>query len=351
MENQENKVITKDDIGKVITEDKLNKIIEQAEAVQTVTEEELKQLIALGHKFDLIIESNAKRNIAPVPNLDAETNLDKTHNEEHIIKDIEDQIRNKMFASKEELKERLIELRYKGKVSLTNAKINELLNLYDNLYKGESPLDMTSYKQVETENSDLIVATEKDRILNTIDLSSEFEDEFKQTQNEIIANSQSGQANADEVFESMAKHQKEEVTLMPIMEAISKDDIDTEILNKIKFFITNSHVSPYAINVDISSGIFYDKETSQVYEVRKNKDTGTYEIYTENKKEDSLEETEENSKELEEISNKNRLNRPKARVRTKPSRMDSAAFTKLGFLIINIITFSLLITMAILLKK
>ena len=74
-------------------------------------------------------------------------------------------------------------------------------------------------------------------------------------------------------------------------------------------------------------------------------------VYTENKKEDSLEETAENSKELEEISNKNRLNRPKARVRTKPSRMDSAAFTKLGFLIINIITFSLLITMAILLKK
>lgn len=295
-----------------------------------------------------------------------EVNQTRSVNDEIIIRSLEYQIRNNQFSSKEALMNHLIDLKNKGvsQETLTNEKIQEFLNLYDSLNKKEEmPLDMQKHSSVGLENQDLIVSKETDQVLKTLEGTSSFADEFRQIQNEITASSPDGLANANAVFEHMANHQKEEITLISVIDAISRDDIDSEMLNKIRFFITNKYVNPYSFQVNIENGIFYNIETDEVYEVRINQNTNQYEIHRGNElvygsnAKQSLEEADEpqleSDKDQEEMAYESRLHKPKVRARIleKPRYYDNAAFTNVSFLVINIITFALLITMILLLNK
>lgn len=281
-------------------------------------------------------------------------------NEEIKIRSLEAQIRNGEFPDKEKLVIYIANLRNRGLLQISNEQTEELLNLYDSLHKVEDvPLDMQNYVSIGLENQDLIVAKETDRVLQTLNGPSSFANEFQQTQNEITANTQDGLANADTVFNHIANNQKVEISLIPVTEAISRDDIDVEVLNKIKFFITNAYVNPYVFRVDITKGVFYNIETSEVYEVRKNENTNQYEIYrgsemvygqsTMPSEEPGL----EHDTDEEQMSYEDRRNKPKVRARIKeePRHLGNAAFTKVGLLIINIITFALLTAMIVLLNK
>ena len=63
-------------------------------------------------------------------------------------------------------------------------KMRELLDLYDSMQsKEKTPLDMKNYASVDLENQDLIVSKEADRVLTTLKGTSEFNNEFTQTQN------------------------------------------------------------------------------------------------------------------------------------------------------------------------
>lgn len=290
--------------------------------------------------------------------------MDKEQNvmtyEQVTVNDLESQIKNNQFNSKDQLVEYLVNLRNKGLSQLDNQQMQELLNLFDSLHKKEdTPLDMQNYSSVGLENQDLITSKENDRVLKTLQGTSAFSDEFRQTQNEIIANNQDGMVNADTVFEHMATHEKEEMSLISLTEAISRDDIQIEVLNKIKFFITNSYVNPYSFKVDLASGIFYNVETDEVYEVRKNVDTNQYEIYRGSEKvygNNTAENEQEvtNDMDPEKMAYESTLNKPMVRVRKPEDHRrytGNAAFTKVGLLVINIITFALLITMIVLLNK
>lgn len=280
-------------------------------------------------------------------------------NRDHeIINNLEQRIKNNQFKSKDELFEEMVMLRNRGMgASLDNKKMRELLNLFDSMKATEEmPLDMQNYTSVGLENKDLIVSKTDGRILTTLEGTSAFSNEFMQKQNEILANSKDGMVNADAAFESMANHQKEESSLIPLTEAPLRDNIDLDILRKISFFMSNSYLDPNVFKIDIENGIFYNIETSEVYEVRENKDTNKYEIYKGNERfygSNSISNNEpslEGEKNQEEMSYEERLNKPKVRIRKKEDS-PYMGFTKLSFLIINVITFGLLITMAILLYK
>ena len=158
------------------------------------------------------------------------------------------------------------------------------------------------------------------------------------------------------------------------------DNRKSSNINKIKFFITNSKINPYVFKVDIERGIFYNTETTDVLEIRKNPDTMQYEIFKgsektfgekeeiteevqlEEEKTEERKEYESNEEELENEEEYNKLleneeekvlNKPKVRVLKKPDKpsMGNAAFTKVGFLVINILTFILFTAMIILLNK
>jgi len=278
--------------------------------------------------------------------------------ERKIIDDLEQRIKNNQFESKEELFREITNLKNKGLIShLDNEKIKLLLDLYDSIHK-EPSLDMKTYSNVELENQNLIVSQENDKVLNTLNGSSEFVDEFKQIQNEIAAKSNDGLTNANEVFEHMANYQKEEMTLIPLMEVIEKPkgNIDKEILIKIRYFVSNTYVNPYIYKVNVDTGIFYNIETNEIYEVRKNEETNTYEVYkggekiygtNSEEKEETVVEKDINEEKMAYESTKDKH---KVRKLAKPN-MNNAAFTKIGFLLINILTFAALITMMLLLNK
>lgn len=281
-----------------------------------------------------------------------ELNSSSLTNSETIILRIENQIRNNHFNSKEQLSKYLVDLKNSGlyQTELSNEKIEELLNLYDSLNKkSDIPLNMKQYTGISLDNQDLIISKETDQVLKTLENSSTLDHEFKQTQNEITANSSNGLANANTVFKHMANHEKEEISLLSLEEAIKRNNIDMELLNKIKFFITSININPSVFRVDIESGIFYNIETDEVYEVRKNSISNQYEIY----KGQELVYGKLSQDDNKNLENNSRQYQPKVRklIKPKSSSYNSAAFTKIGFLIINIITFTILILMIILLNK
>lgn len=264
------------------------------------------------------------------------------------VEELEKQIRNNHFKSKEELFERLVELRENGMIDvIDNKKMRELLDLYDMIHqKTTSPIDTQNFSSMSIENNNLIISKETDRVLLTQKDQSSFEEEFKQAQNELSIQSQSGIANASLAFEQMA-NQKVEMVLLTINEAILRDDISLEILNKIRFMITSGYVNPNQIRIDMSKGVFYDIETSSIYEIKYNSETQEYEIYKNNE----LDYTESGLREEQEKEQER--NKPKVRVLKKenPPYLNNAAFTKISFLVLNIISIALLVTMAILLNK
>lgn len=275
---------------------------------------------------------------------------------------LESRIRNNEFKDKEILIKEITELRKNGS-QLSNTAVEELLRLYDSLHKSdELPLDMQNYKSVGLENQNLIVSTERDKILKTNGNTSAMSEEFKQNQNEIVANNQDGIATSDDVFKRMETTQKEEVTLIPLSESINYNNISTEVLSKIKFFITNQYINPYSYKVNLENGIFYNVETDETLEIRKDTQTGKYHIYRgseivyENneqtvQQENDVVDIDNIERDEEEMAYESRLNKPKVRTLQKPTYPNNAAFTKISFLVINVLTFALLITMIILLNK
>lgn len=281
-----------------------------------------------------------------------ELNSSSLTNSETIILRIENQIRNNYFNNKEQLIKYLVDLKNNElyQTELSNELIEELLNLYDSLNKkSDIPLDIKQYTGINLDNQDLIISKETTQVLKTLENSSTLDHEFKQTQNEITANSSSGLANANTVFKHMSNHEKEEISLISLDDAITRNNINMEILNKIKFFVTHINMNLNVFKVDIESGIFYNIETNEVYEVRKNSITNQYEIY---KGQELVygKLYQDDNKNLEKDS---RQYQPKVRklIKPKSSTYNNAAFTKMGFLIINIITFTLLILMIIFLNK
>lgn len=269
-------------------------------------------------------------------------------NNDITIEDLERQIKSDYFKSKEDLFEKLVELRNNGMINeIDNRKMRELLDLYDNIrQKTESPIDTQNYSSVSIENKNLIISQQNDRVLQTEKDSKAIEEEFKQEQNEMSIQSQNGLVNADSAFNNMT-NKKIEMTLITLNEAILSENVSLENLNKIRFFITSGYTNPHSVRVDISKGVFYNVETSDIYEIRYNHEINEYEIYKNNQ----LEYTESSLKETKDREVEK--NKPKKRVleKEKPPFLNNAAFTKISFLILNAISISLLITMAILLNK
>lgn len=150
----------------------------------------------------------------------------------------------------------------------------------------------------------------------------------------------------------MEKNRKEELTLLSINEVLQRDDIDSEVLRKIRFFINNEYINPYSYKVDINTGLFYNQETKEMFEVRKNPQTGNYEIYKGSEVEYSkARETEEHSNEslegnndFEENKDKQQmLYKPKVRRLIKPTNLNNAAFVKSSFIVIGICIFSVIL--------
>ena len=278
-----------------------------------------------------------------------------------VIKNIEIQIRNNQFGSKEDLVKYINQLKNnKSLTTLTEENIKNLLELYDSLHHTESiPLDMANYKNAKLEDKNLIISQKTQQILETHEDTEDFVTEFKQTQNEIIANNQDNRVDADDVFNKMVNQQKKELSLISLFEAITRDDIQIEILNKLRFFITNKYINPYVFKINLETGIFYNIETNEVFEVRKNEDTNQYEIFKGSEKiygyATDLEETPSLEHDLQEEKQtyEEQLNKANVKVRRlqKPPFTNNAAFTKVGFLIINILTFAILTTTIILLNK
>lgn len=158
---------------------------------------------------------------------------------------------------------------------------------------------------------------------------------------QIIKNTEqqpsNNQFDPEQNHNKMINQQTNDLKLISLPEAIAREDINIEILNKLRFLITNKYINPYVFKINLETGIFYNIETNEVFEVIKNTNTNQYEIRKDSEK------TYE-----EQLTNKNIKVR---RLEKISPHMGNAAFTKVGFLIINILTFSILTTMIILLNK
>lgn len=139
-------------------------------------------------------------------------------------------------------------------------------------------------------------------------------------------------------FNHISNNQKEEVTLIPISDVLSHNDISIETLEKIQFFINNKYVNPYDYRVNIETGVFYNINNGEPLEIKKNPNTNQYEIYIEN------EQSQLDIKRQEK-------NKSKVRVLRPPVNNNRAAFTRISLLVINIIAFAILITTILIINK
>lgn len=282
----------------------------------------------------------------------------ENNNYQTLLSVLYQQIRNNNFKSKEELNNYIIYLKNNLIPSdvLSNEKVLELLNLYDSIHQNDNPkLDMRNYKASSLSNQNFIISTKTDTVLKTNSSNEDLNKEFQKIQNEITSSqTQNELANSDIVFAEMKKNRKEELTLLSINEVLQRDDIDSEILRKIRFFINNEYINPYSYKVNINTGLFYNQETKEMFEVRKNPQTGNYEIYKGSEVECSkASETEEHSNESLEGNNdfeKNKdideqkmLYKPKVRRLIKPTNLNNAAFVKSSFIVIGICIFSIIL--------
>lgn len=286
----------------------------------------------------------------------------ENNNYQTLLSVLYQQIRNNNFKSKEELNNYIIYLKNNLIPSeiLSNEKVLELLNLYDSIHQNDNPkLDMRNYKASSLSNQNFIISTQTDTVLKTNSSNEDLNKEFQKIQNEITSSqTQNELANSDIVFAEMEKNRKEELTLLSINEVLQRDDIDSEVLRKIRFFINNEYINPYSYKVDINTGLFYNQETKEMFEVRKNPQTGNYEIYKGSEVEYSkARETEEHSNESlegnndfvedqeinKDIDEKQMLYKPKVRRLIKPTNLNNAAFVKSSFIVIGICIFSVIL--------
>lgn len=285
----------------------------------------------------------------------------------NILTEIEKSIRDNEFKNKDELNNYLNYLVESGALREYQETewIKKFLDLYDELYpETEQSLNIENYKGVSLEDKQFIVSTQDDRILKTNEEIDKIDEEFKKTQNELLATNKGETVTADEVFEHMADNQKEELSLIPLTEINKIDNVKIETLQKIKFFINNKYVNPYDYQIDISNDIFYNITTKEMFEVRKNEETNEYAIYKggevvykENNQEELTMENEEitNNEAIEKDEEKQLYERKddvKRRILAPPKHFpNNKAFSNISFLVLNIITFILLITMIFFLNK
>lgn len=286
----------------------------------------------------------------------------ENNNYQTLLSVLYQQIRNNNFKSKEELNNYIIYLKNNLIPSevLSNEKVLELLNLYDSIHQNDNPkLDMRNYKASSLSNQNFIISTKTDIVLKTNSSNEDLNNEFNQIQNEITSSqTQNELANSDIVFAEMKENRKEELTLLSINEVLQRDDIDSEVLRKIRFFINNEYINPYSYKVDINTGLFYNQETKEMFEVRKNPQTGNYEIYkgsevkysktseTKEHSNESLEgnnDFEEDQEINKDIDEKQMLYKPKVRRLIKPTNLNNAAFVKSSFIVIGICIFSIIL--------
>ncbi len=286
----------------------------------------------------------------------------ENNNYQTLLSVLYQQIRNNNFKSKEELNNYIIYLKNNLIPSevLSNEKVLELLNLYDSIHQNDNPkLDMRNYKASSLSNQNFIISTQTDKVLKNNFSNGDLNKEFQKIQNEITSSqTQNELANSEIVFAEMEKNRKEELTLLSINEVLQRDDIDSEVLRKIRFFINNEYINPYSYKVDINTGLFYNQETKEMFEVRKNPQTGNYEIYKGSEVEYSkARETEEHSNESlegnndfeedqeinKDIDEKQMLYKPKVRRLIKPTNLNNAAFVKSSFIVIGICIFSIIL--------
>ena len=286
----------------------------------------------------------------------------ENNNYQTLLSVLYQQIRNNNFKSKEELNNYIIYLKNNLIPSevLSNEKVLELLNLYDSIHQNDNPkLDMRNYKASSLSNQNFIISTQTDKVLKNNFSNVDLNKEFQKIQYEITSSQTHNElANSDIVFAEMEKNRKEELTLLSINEVLQRDDIDSEVLRKIRFFINNEYINPYSYKVDINTGLFYNQETKEMFEVRKNPQTGNYEIYKGSEVEYSkARETEEHSNESlegnndfeedqeinKDIDEKQMLYKPKVRRLIKPTNLNNAAFVKSSFIVIGICIFSIIL--------
>ena len=277
-------------------------------------------------------------------------------NSTEIFDDIERRIKNNFFKSKEEVTKYIFYLKERGFLSQEELeeKIPKLLGIYDELNQTtDMPLNMENYKGVGLETQNLIVATEEERILKTNESPENINKEFKKLQNELVASNQDALTNADVIFDYMADNKKEELNLTPLSNAITQNHIDIEILKKIKFFLSNKNINPYSYKIDTETGIFYNIESQDVLEVRKDETTNEYQIFKGSEivygDKIEVEQSEEIKHDVdeEEISyDEQSKDKPKVRTLRPPSinNYNNAAFSKIGFLllVIGMFTFSII---------
>ena len=262
---------------------------------------------------------------------------------------IENLIRTNKFPTKEDLHKYLIELRKRNiALIITDEDIKKMLQLYDVMHmQKEIPLDMKDYTNKTLDNKNFVVSEQDDRILKTDGNSTEFIKEFKDTQNEILAHSQDGNINARETFRKMADVKKEEITLIPLHEVITSPTVDSELLQKIKFFVTKSKLNPYSFKVNLKTGVFYNVETNELYEVRKNENTNQYEIFVsgEIRYGDTVNQAGV-SETLENDHNEELYQQSKEKVKVRklvPRRNpNNAAFAKVGLLLLNMVSLAII---------
>lgn len=198
---------------------------------------------------------------------------------ESVIKEIENRIKSNSFKSKEELVNYLNSLRQNNQIdiNLLNERYMSLLKLYDDTMTASDSLNISNYKDASLEDKNFIVSSNDGRVLES-NSNTPLKEEFESVQNEMAVNGENGIANADQVFNYMEKYKKTEASLMPLSN-LNINIIDADMLEKIKFFISNNRNNIFDYKVDISRGLFINVNTNDIYEVRKNPETGQFEIF------------------------------------------------------------------------
>ena len=198
---------------------------------------------------------------------------------ESVIKEIENRIKSNSFNSKEELVNYLNSLRQNNQIdiNLLNERYMSLLKLYDDTMTPSDSLNISNYKDASLEDKNFIVSSNDGRVLES-NSNTPLKEEFESVQNEMAVNGENGIANADQVFNYMEKYKKTEASLMPLSN-LNINIIDADMLEKIKFFISNNRNNIFDYKVDISRGLFINVNTNDIYEVRKNPETGQFEIF------------------------------------------------------------------------
>lgn len=286
-----------------------------------------------------------------------------------VLLNLEQAAKTNRFASKEEFNKYIEGMKKNGMPEsiLSEEKKKELLDTYDEFHKvDEAGLNMQDYKGINLNEQNYITNTQTDTILKTNGSKDELPQEFKSVQNEIsAANNSDNLANADDVYNHMKNNTKEEVQMISLYEIGSRSNISIEVLQKIKFFISNKYINPYAFNIDPETGLLYNKETNEMLEVVKNPETGKFEIKKGGEvvyKEDSQiqemnsesysNDNQEKEKDTDEEEMINKKENHKVRRLLPPKDIPGqAAFAKTSFLIITSIFIALLISTIILIKK